>query len=200
MLNLLYAHVSRGTRATLLASKDKLQALTSAYSNISIYIGVVLICIAPFVENLYLYFEERGTDLYYWNNNYWNTFYYLHAIGPDLYAIVLVSGFLIIPKRIIVYASIIPITYKLAHILWLATIDNNADFHKAAPAACLIVCLSIAIVWITCFKWLASLHFHKKEGTVARIIGILTAPNINKELAYDIAHREALKKLELDKI
>lgn len=184
-LRVFLARVSQATHAILLARNNR------------IYAGVLILIVSPVFEIIYKLFRESINV-----NSYWDSYYFLYAVGPHLTAIATLTGvfFLFSPSNRLRYALIIPSAYKFGKIIWLASISTNADFHRIVPGSFVLIGVSVALVWFLVFDWLMSLHFHKKEGTVARIIGILTAPNINKELAYDIAHREAIKKLELDKI
>jgi hypothetical protein len=195
-LSRLIARVRQVTLVILPAKiLDQARALQLAFTNRATYVGILIVSLAPVTENMFMLFNEHaGTK-----EDYWNAYYYLHAIGPHIHLILLVTGLVMLPKHVVKYAAIIPITYKFASIIWLASIDSNEQFHKAAPFAFIAAGLTVTIVWVTCFNWLMSLHFHKKQGTMSRIVGILTTPNIEEHKSYTIAKSEAVKYLELSK-
>lgn len=173
------AHVSQGTLATLLASKTLLRY----------YFAVLLIAgLAPFSEIVYRFFSEgEGGPL-----QYWNTYYFLYAIGPHLSSLLCLCGCFLLFNRnnSLRYVVAIPMAYKVAKIIWLASVDSNEAFHAFVPLMFLLAGLAFVIVWLKVFDFLMSLHFHKRDGIIARIIGIINSPGIDDATARHIAQNE----------
>jgi hypothetical protein len=187
-MSLLYqlAHASRAIRATLLARQ----------TNNRVYVGIVILALAPVCEVVYRLFKEQINP-----NAYWDTYYFLYTVGPHLNIIATLTGvFLLFPsKHKTRYIIIIPVMYKFAKIVWLSTVTNNEDFHRSVPLSYLLIGALTATAWFLIFDYLMSLHFHKKMGTVARIVGILTSPGIDEKKAYTIARQEAINYQTLNK-
>jgi hypothetical protein len=186
-------------RVTALVSQETLAILRAgiqASSNYRIYGGLLLIAVAHVSEVAYVWFDSGEGE----PTDYWNTYYYLYAIGPHLSTLLTVTGFyLLFPQfsRIKIF-SIIPATYKLAKILWLSCITSNPELHRFVPFSFIVLGFGAAFAWLLTFEWLMNLHYHKREGTIARILGIISAPNIDAEQKVSIANQqiEILKQLK----
>lgn len=172
-----------------LATTVTLSALLRATSNYRTYGALLLIAGAQLSEVAYVLFDQSvGQPL-----AYWNAYYYLQAIGPHLSALLTVTGFyLLIPQfSKLKFFALIPVAYKLGKIIWLACIDNNVDFHRFVPIGFLLYGFTAALIWLFVFEWLMSLHYHKREGSIARMVGVLVAPNIDDKTRLSAATNEA---------
>lgn len=172
------ARVRRGTVATLLARA----------ANNRNYAGLVAVALAPFAESLFRLFDSKAGG----EADYWNAYFFLHATGPHFSTILIVTGFFILMPTVnrLRFAAILPVSYKMAKIIWLASITSNAGYHAFVPWSFLLMGFSTAILWFMLFDWLMSLHFHKREGTIARIIGIINCPGVSAEEKVGIAKLE----------
>jgi hypothetical protein len=189
-LSLLVVAIAHAPQETLVI----LAAKTKAISNYNTYVGILMISVAPCAEIVYKLFDSHeGTG-------YWNTYYFLYEIGPHVSILLILFGiFLLFSKwNKMRFALIIPASYKFSKIIWLASVTNNDDFHRVVPGSFLIIGLSVSIVWFKTFDWLMKLHFHKKEGTIDRMVGSLNTPGIDEHQAYLIARGEAQRFIELN--
>src|SRR6267154_2758077 len=111
------ARVKRGTVATLLAR----------VTNSRNYAGLMAVALAPISESLFRFFDsESGAK-----TDYWNAYLFLHAIGPHLSCILIVTGFFILmpSQNKLRFIAILPVTYKIAKITWLASVNDNIGYH-----------------------------------------------------------------------
>jgi hypothetical protein len=87
---------------------------------------------------------------------------------------------------------VIPAGYHVSKILWLVQVTSNEEFYRIVPTTFLLLGGLATFVWLFTFNWLMALHYHKREGTIARIIGIMTAPGI------DPADKERIAKEQIE--
>lgn len=144
--------------------------------------------VAHVAEVSYHLFDPKAGEL----SDYWNAYYYLYAIGPHLSGLLTITGvYLLIPStRKVKLFVIVPITYKLAKIIWLSCVTSNPELHRFVPWSFVVLGFTAGLVWILVFEWLMNLHYHKREGAIARIVGIMTAPGIDPVDKERIAQRE----------
>lgn len=88
------------------------------------------------------------------------------------------------------YAVIVPMAYKFARILWLASIADDVAYHQATPWYFLLIGVAAVLLWVMLFDHLLSLHFHGFLGSLARLKGILNAPGIDDSLRVEVARKE----------
>lgn len=171
------ARASRGTLATQLAGT----------TNLRYYVAILLIAgLSPFSEVVHRFFDQHeGTG-------YWNTYYFLYAIGPHVSPLLCLSGCFLLFRRKdrLKYVVTIPAAYKIAKIIWLSMVSSNEGFHSFVPMGLLLIGAATAVVWFKIFDYLMSLHFHKRAGTLARIIGIIGAKDVDDKTARRIAQDE----------
>lgn len=181
-----------------------LHALAGSLSNRRIYLGLILmLVVAPLFGVGYQLFDLRsGIDrigqpgAWYYINN----FYLFFELCPHIALVTILTGiFFLFPENSRrAYFLIIPAGYHLAKILWLLTVDSNEDFYRIVPSSFLVIGSLFAFVHFLTFNWLMSLHFHKREGVIARILGILDTPGLKDRDVLRIARAEkqSLKTIE----
>lgn len=173
-LSSLYAHVNRDSRAIL-------RAALAATSNGRIYMGAWMIAVlCPLAEVMYHFFDPRDYDPSgYYGGPYW----YFYSIGPHVSGLLLATGFFLLmpPLSRAKYLALIPAGYRFAKILWVSQVTTNEEFHQIVPGSFILTGILIGIVWLIAFDWLMDMHFHKREGIIARIIGIMSSPGISAE-------------------
>lgn len=153
--------------------------------------GLLLLCLAPVSEVAFRLFDRSAGD----PSDYWNAFYFMQSAGPHLSGLLTATAFfLLLHDRLRTWA-ILPGAYKLAKIIWLTQVTTNEQYHQFVPWGFLLMGLTASIVWFMTFDFLLNLHFHKREGIIARIIGILEAPGISAEEKERIA-RDQIRQLK----
>lgn len=105
-----------------------LTAVLKATSNKRIYLGLVLICSAWFAEEAFRLADQKAVG---WSE-YWNAYYFLHAIGHHAALIMVCTGvyFLFPEKSKEKIYALIPVPFKFAKIIWLAFTSTNEGFHS----------------------------------------------------------------------
>jgi hypothetical protein len=124
---------------------------------------------------------------------YGNAYYFFYSVSPHISLLVCLTGvFLLFPefsKR--KFFLVIPGAYHFAKMIWLAQVDNNTDFHRMVPWSVALLGVASAVAWYCAWDYIMGLHFHKREGTIARIIGIMSSPGITP------SEKERLAKAEI---
>lgn len=180
------------------ASLAAVTGLRVATSNYRLYVGVWLIAVVgPLSSVSYQLFDRTVFEA---TEYYGNAYYYLFAISPHISLLISLTGlFYLFPqfsKRKFFLA--IPATYHLSKIIWLSMVDNNADFHRMLPLSIVLLGLTASLVWFFTADYLMGLQFHKQDGIMARIEGILNSPGIDDHTKVEIARGQVadLKSLK----
>lgn len=139
--------------------------------------ALMLLAMAPISEVFFRLFDRSAGD----PSDYWNAFYFFQSAGPHLSGLLVATAFFLLLNDKMKDWAILPGTYKLAKIIWLTQVSTNQQYHQFVPWGFLLIGLTTALVWFMTIEYLLSLHFHKREGIIARIIGIMTAPGISAE-------------------
>lgn len=174
-------------RRIVRASLAAVTGLRVATSNYRLYVGVWLIAVvSPLASVSYQLFDRTVFEA---TEYYGNAYYYLFAIGPHISLLISLTGlFYLFPqfsKRKFFLA--IPATYHLSKIIWLSMVDNNADFHRMLPLSIVLLGLTASLVWFCTADYLMGLQFHKQDGIMARIEGVLNSPGIDDHTKVEIA-------------
>lgn len=142
-------------------------------TNHRLYFAVIfMLVMAPLTNVGYQFFDEsvRVEGQYYVN-----AYYLLYVLSPWISLLMFSTGlFLLFPancKRS--YFLVIPITSAIVKILWLSQIQNNEEFHQIVPMYFILPASLIAFVWIFCVDWLMARKYHKLDGIIARIEGLI---------------------------
>lgn len=165
-------------------------------SNKRIFLGVILLLVvAPLSGVLYQLFDDSVEDEKWFYLNYYQLFFQL---GPYFcICLCLLGATLFLPQDSVrAYFFLPPLGFYIAKILWLCMVRSNEEFAQfltIVPYYFLFTSFLVGWVLIFTFNWLTSLHFHKIEGTKARIIGIIDAPGITAEDKVRIAQDEIQK-------
>jgi hypothetical protein len=175
--SLLPVRVSQATLAILLAATGSRKR----------FAGLLLLALAFVSESAFRLFDAHGGN----PEDYWNTYYFLYAVGPHISGLLTATGFFFLVHEKIRNWAILPASYKLAKILWLAYVSSNEQLHQFVPWGFLVMGLTASILWFMSFDYFMSLHFHKREGIIARIIGILNTPGVSDQDKVRIAQQES---------
>jgi hypothetical protein len=181
----------------VLASRAAAIFLSASLNNRRLYVGLWLLLVAAplcsVAENL---FDRNVACVDGWY--YCNTFYFVFAISRHASLLLTLTGvfFLFSDKSLRKFFLIVPSTYHAAKLCWLILwVESNEQFHRILPLSFVLLGLLAAMAWYFAFDALLSLHFHKREGTIARIIGIMNAPGISAEVKERMA-KDQIKQLE----
>ncbi len=153
--------------------------------------GLLLLVLAPIAEVCYRLFDRSAGD----PSDYWNAFYFMQSVGPHLSGLLVASAFFLLLHDRMRSWAILPGAYKLAKIVWLTQVTTNEQYHQFVPWSFLLIGLCASVLWFMSIDYLLSLHFHKREGIIARILGIISAPGIPDDERIRIA-RDQAKQLE----
>lgn len=151
------------------------------------YAGLLLLALAFASECAFRICDPHAGN----PQDYWNTYYFLYAAGPHISGLLTATGFFFLVHEKIRNWAILPGSYKLAKIIWLAFVSSNEQLHQFVPWGFLVMGLSASILWFMGFDYLMGLHFHKFRGAVARIVGALNAPGIPDAERLRIARDQA---------
>lgn len=157
--------MSQGIPATLLA----------VTSNRKRYAGLLLLAVAFVSETAFRFFDAKAGDPL----DYWNAHYFLYSAGPHISGLLTATGFFFLLHEKLRFWAVLPGAYKLAKIIWLAFVSTNAQLHQFVPFAFLLIGLSASLLWFMSFDYLMGLHFHKFNGSIARLMGIINSPGID---------------------
>lgn len=167
----------RATHATLLAG------VTNNWR----YVGLLSLVLAPLSEVAFRFFDPKAGN----PTDYWNAHYYLFSAGPHISGLLVATGFYFLLHEKVRNWALLPAAYRFANILWLAYVSSNEEFHQFVPLAFIGLGLCSAVLWFMSFDFLMSLHFHKREGIIARLVGIINAPGISDHDKVEVAKNEA---------
>lgn len=180
------------------------QALHAGLAAVSttrrIYLGLALILVAaPLSGAAYQLFDITVIDHSWYYRTYFDFFLIL---GPYLtICLCLIGTSLLFPQDSVrAYFLLPPLALYVSKILWLCVAESNNDFNafwQAIPYYFFLTGAIIAFTLIFTFNFLMTLHFHKREGTIARILGILDCPGIedSERLRIARAEKQNLKSL-----
>lgn len=179
----------------VLASRAILVTLLAGTANRKRYAGLLLLAIAVLSEVAFRFFDASAGD----PQAYWNAHYFLYSAGPHISGLLTATGFFLLVHEKLRNWAILPAAYKLSKIIWLSFVSSNEQLHQFIPWGFLVMGLGASILWFMSFDFLLSLHFHKREGIIARLVGIVNAPGISDEEALRIAREQAkqLKQVEI---
>ncbi len=155
--------------------------------------GLLLLVLAPISEVAFRLFDRRAGD----PSEYWNAFYFMQSAGPHISGLLVATAFFLLLHDKMRTLAILPGAYKLSKILWLSQVSTNEQYHQFVPWGFLLIGLSTSIIWFVTVDYLMSLHFHKREGIIARIIGVMDAPGISPADKERIARSEIKHLREL---
>lgn len=187
---------ARKSLSGLLPALVKLEipaTLLAAVATPKRWTGLLLLVLAPISEVVFRLFDRSAGD----PSDYWNAFYFMQSAGPHLSGLLVATAFFLLLHDKMRSWSILPGAYKLSKILWLTQVSNNEQYHQFVPWGFLLLGLTASIVWFMSVDYLMSLHFHKREGIIARIIGIMDAPGISAQEKERIARAEIKHLREL---
>lgn len=180
------------------ALRVSLATLRAATSNYRLYVGVWMIAvIAPLAGVSYHFFDRTVFDP---AEYYGNAYYLLFAISPHVSLLISLTGvFFLFPKfSRAKFFLVVPSSYHLAKIIHLWQVTSNAEYHEVLPREFFLLGLTLTIVWFCTADYLMGLQFHKQDGIMARIEGILNSPGIDDHTKVEIARGQVadLKSLK----
>jgi hypothetical protein len=142
------------------------------------------------------WFADNGNLVDGWY--YKNWFYFFLTLAPFIcQSMVSVGLFFLFPedsKR--AYFLVIPLSMSISKILWLITVDSNADYHRIVPSFFVVLAGLIAFLILFTFNWLMARKYHVFDALCARVAQIIQARKsklIDEETADRLLGQEAEK-------
>lgn len=158
-----------------------------------IYLGLFLILVvAPLSGVTYQLFDITHIDYAWFYRTYYDFFL---VLGPYFcICICLVGATLLLPQDSkAAYFLLFPLALYIGKIIWMIGAETNEEFNafwQIIPYYFFLTGAIIAFILHITFNWLMSLHFHKREGTIARILGIIDTPGLTDTERITIARQE----------
>lgn len=175
-----------------LAIKQTLRVNNRLYSGL-----FLLLVVAPFTSCIYTFFDssvgfpispdillavrEGNPPEGFWY--YVNWYYFFISICPHLFTVTSLAGiFLLFPVRHVPsYCIAVPLGYEISKILWLWTVESNAEFNQLIPLSFLLTGVLLTVIVLLSARFWMDRKFHKYDGIMARIIGLIDAPGIDPD-------------------
>jgi hypothetical protein len=174
-------------------------AITKTFKvNNRLYAGLfLLLVVAPFTSCIYTFFDssvgfpispdilravrEGNPPEGFWY--YVNWYYFFISICPHLFTVTsLVGIFLLFPVRHVPsYGIAAPLGYEVSKIIWLSTVESNAEFNQLVPLSILLSGVLLTVIVMLSARFWMDRKFHKYDGIMARIIGLIDAPGIDPD-------------------
>lgn len=177
-----------------------LAGLHAVDTNRRIYLGLFLILVvAPLSGATYQLFDITAVDRSWYFRTYFDFFL---VLCPNIcLCFSFVGASLLFPQDSHkAYFLLPPLTLYVTKILWLCIVVKSNDefngFWQIIPYYFFITGGIVAFTLIYTFNFLMTLHFHKREGHIARIIGIIQAPGIAPAKQVEIARKEIARLQE----
>lgn len=119
-----------------------------------------------------------------------NWYYFLYTIREELaVGLWAVGTFLLLPskyKLAFIPCSVL-LTYSIAYIIHYSYfVDSLESFHSDVLFSMWVAAAALAIGFIVSVDYLAYRKYHLKDGTAARIIGIVRIPDVPAEHKMNI--------------
>jgi hypothetical protein len=169
------AHVLRGT----LSFRVAFQELVSNKRHV---VGFSLIVVGCASGMLYHFFNPLAINKEWY---FLNWYYFLYTIREELaVGLWAVGTFLLLPSKY--KLSFIPcgvlLTYSIAYIIHYSFfVDSLESFHSDVLFSMWVAAGALAIGFIVSVDYLAYRKYHLKDGTAARIIGMVGLPNMSAD-------------------
>lgn len=142
-----------------------------------------MLVVAPLTNVIYRLFDPmEGLPLAEGHWFYVNDYYFLQTLGPHLFlAVSLAGAYLMFPehsKR--AAALIIPFGYSVGKILFLSIAASNEEVNALVPSSFILLGILLGIVARMTHKVLLDRKYHKHDGIVSRILGLMKARGIDE--------------------
>lgn len=133
------------------------------------------------------------------SNNDWyylNTYYFLYTLSPYLMLFFASIGiFLLFPVKCktAYLATVLPAGYAVAKLIYYSFfVHSNEQFHQPAHWVIFLAGLFMAGGFLLTINYLLYRKYHLRDGTIARIIGVIRMPNVNPDDKLRILEKEAM--------
>jgi hypothetical protein len=156
-------------------------SLQELVSNQRYTVGIIfLLVLAPLASVIYQVCDPSvEVEGWFFVNNY----YFLFTLSNYfMLSFASVGIFLLFPVKckISYLAMVWPFGYAISKILYYGFfVNSNEQFHQSGSWVLLIAGLLVAIGLLLSANYLAYRKYHLKDGTIARIKGIIAAPGIS---------------------
>lgn len=174
-----------------------LAASFKASANNRTYLALLLMLVAaPLSGVAYQLFDSTAVVEGWYYKNY---FYLLFVLSPHLHMVIALVGVFLLFNNDRGYFVAIPAGYHVAQIMWLITVEKNADLHSVVPGAFLLVAMLATVVGLFTFNYLMGLHYHKVLGPICSALGIANAPGVDDSTKVEVIRERLTAALNATK-
>lgn len=170
-------------------------SLEEVVSNRRYTVGIIfLLVIAPLASIFYQVCDPSvKVEGWFYLNNY----YFLYTLSNYfMLAFASVGTFLLFPIKCKTsyLATVWPFGYAIEKLIYYGFfVDSNEQFHQATPWIFLLAGLLSAIGLLMSADYLLYRKYHLKAGTIARMRGIIWAPNISADDKMRLLEDQAIE-------
>jgi len=192
-LRSILVRVSRGMTVTLNVS------LTEILGNKRLLVGLfTMLIIAPCAGGLFKIFNASTvmSEAWYSPNEYYGNYrYLLMGIRGNLFVLFSILGtFLLFPvKYKVSYFLGAPLGYVVAEIVKKCYAASNEEFNSIAPLPSVVLCICLIIGFLLSVDYLLYRKYHLKDGTIARIVGLIKTPGIDAQTKLTLLEQQTLE-------